>query len=893
MSATFSSCLSERSQNSEASDDQEFQASMGFHRIGGPSDLNWIKFFKIDSPCPTSTFSEDDFVSPVRRKLRSAPRLKMQSGTGFYDNDDTGDWDPEEEARKLKATKVRKAARAKEKAVKEAETGVMQSIEHDDNTIYGTQSTDGNMEGHRWEDMGYDTDDEIGNDTGENFGDMLGGIDDIYGATEDDMWQIMNDELDCNKEVNSDEEQDFRRPQRIKSSEGHRGSEIAQHTPIDPSYDEYEREFLQQHNQIRSQKSDDDYKKKDEAQGIFTNSDFKWPRGFEGTSHTADIPLLDDRERKRIQLRNQILGPPSDDEYDENESQVLPRSSGRRHTGRYNQEEDEAPVIQSSRFIRYMDETSPLGAFREPLSKEFVTPSVVSRESCRDADYGLPDSVSATPSFVSQENLLGAGLGSLGLVLINPWPMNSIDKDPDFKSLNHLPVQSIHQNQEIKTELSSPPGDVRPQSCRMCTVFGNKCTLEDDPYRYPCGDCEEIKADCELSIVPTRKSDCIECRNNGLTCIYSDENGKDSKYCNQCEKRNRKCLAGPLNPNRPLNPLKRRYSEDMTHNETDLELEQMGIVPKKARKHVSYEICGKDEPYCSAQHKELNQTHSTCRSTKRNSDGALRRRKVSKRGANNKTVEARGLGIQWNHDGGIKEEDDEMIDFADRIPQARTRKIKTNFTHPIMFNHVPTRSLPCHFCSNVAYGVFGQASRSIKAIDPGTGRGYQEIGPREGTSTRMCNDCTTVRMATCCCEGHDIRPMEGVSEEPAEEWYEFLDNLHIMPPSNEPDTPVWSVEETEVKVCSICMDQAIFECCTVVVLDPGTDIEVSSSPCDLKLCRVCRGKMADYGGSLERLISEAKDDTLNYPEETLRADVLFLSERGQLMRRARKDFGGE
>ncbi|RAK97253.1 putative C6 finger domain protein [Aspergillus ibericus CBS 121593] len=215
-----------------------------------------------------------------------------------------------------------------------------------------------------------------------------------------------------------------------------------------------------------------------------------------------------------------------------------------------------------------------------------------------------------------------------------------------------------------------------------------------------------------------------------------------------------------------------------------------------------------------------------------------------------------------------------------------TRTIHTSLTHPITFtfpfpsthpHQIPTTTLPCHFCTNFTYALFGTGPpQTIPILDLGHGTYIPLPSPSPSPNqpppppTRICPTCALSRLHILRCPTHHIIPIKGFSpttfDFPAA--YATLIPFPTTPNPKTPKNP-W---------CTLCPHPAFFGCSTpqtqTIYLEPITDpTSLDAKGCGLLLCERCEVLMRIYGGSVEEVVRRNRRDDGVIGG---RADVEFL-----------------
>ena len=224
-----------------------------------------------------------------------------------------------------------------------------------------------------------------------------------------------------------------------------------------------------------------------------------------------------------------------------------------------------------------------------------------------------------------------------------------------------------------------------------------------------------------------------------------------------------------------------------------------------------------------------------------------------------------------------------------------TTTIVTNWAHPVSFQHQPkSTGLPCHFCDDFRYGLFGLGTLTVEVAWDHGAKSYIEIsGGHTGAgreASRMCAICALERLRIRFCghgcsgkrTGDDMASKHQLREMPAwrggtRAWMTQLQMKRMDPGySGRPALPP----------CHLCLKPATARCGRVqernTALQPLKDAELGRQGCGLRLCEPCRDKVEGAGGRW------VKGEILGKFE---RADAEFLF-AGGLLERAWGDYLG-
>ncbi|MCJ1250645.1 hypothetical protein MMC30_007873 [Trapelia coarctata] len=387
-------------------------------------------------------------------------------------------------------------------------------------------------------------------------------------------------------------------------------------------------------------------------------------------------------------------------------------------------------------------------------------------------------------------------------------------------------------------------GHPAARGCKNCFEINLPCSLLAEGEKYPCRACKEDEIDCELIAQPLKKRACENCRRRKIVCSYRTAEDH-SQPCRDCLLSGGKCVAGPLTGRTRTGP--------------SLDSDTKQCIPTPERPYKSCTGCRKLKKRCSL---ELNPGYHSC--THCDDQGQkCTFEPLYKRGRK---------PLDKSQPTKIKAPQDLPVATA-----GLTKTIKTGYAHPISINYDPPADGcdPCHWCENLAYGIFGLPQRRVEVIDYQNGEGYVEI---QGGHTadgvppsRMCTMCTSARMQIIGCSAHEIQLISA----------EVLDTV------NDVDVMQWMDPEVMADApfewCSVCTLPASYRCGNA----PAADMRFSNEPvvgCGLMLCEDCTFSLVnEHGGDLTAYLGalEEEDD----PDFTVRADACFLRSDGHLLSR--------
>ena len=200
----------------------------------------------------------------------------------------------------------------------------------------------------------------------------------------------------------------------------------------------------------------------------------------------------------------------------------------------------------------------------------------------------------------------------------------------------------------------------------------------------------------------------------------------------------------------------------------------------------------------------------------------------------------------------------------------QTFTIQTFWAHPVNFKHLPSPGLPCHFCADFRYGIYGYGLRLvevIKFLDSvkfSERRGGHRSEGRE--PTRMCVPCSLSRLHISRCKNHKFQ-RSGVSS-----------HKRLQEYANQVLADDWkpTLKTGVYPTCALCPQAAFWKCCATQRFDKFgrrlSDEGGRGKGCGLMLCDGCWGKATD--GILRK--PSVEDASLNDYSGGARADMEFL-----------------
>lgn len=224
--------------------------------------------------------------------------------------------------------------------------------------------------------------------------------------------------------------------------------------------------------------------------------------------------------------------------------------------------------------------------------------------------------------------------------------------------------------------------------------------------------------------------------------------------------------------------------------------------------------------------------------------------------------------------------------------------ITTSFCHPIRFNYQPDPmgSEPCSWCDNPLFGIFGldegDGPRRVEGFYDPDGNGFEEVlgGFAESgiKNSKMCVSCTFERIKIMGCECHQTRKLTpqdcGGWEYNDAKWKKAWNAF-------QGGDMAGATFLLESRWCAICPSLAHRKCCTRQ--DDGGD------GCGLLLCDKCdelMGKIMKSGvwegnRALDAVAREITGIQRWLHPDGVRADAWFLTSKGELYQRLKKNFG--
>lgn len=392
------------------------------------------------------------------------------------------------------------------------------------------------------------------------------------------------------------------------------------------------------------------------------------------------------------------------------------------------------------------------------------------------------------------------------------------------------------------------------RGCWECLGLGLECSLLDDERSWPCAACQDDDHECDLVTPPKLKRACERCKRVRTACSFS-YTLKHGEHCQQCMDGGWRCIAGPA---KDAIPARIRYDRDWVNDP---------LTKKRTNKARKYIPC-----------KECLDANGTCSfSADGNAGEPCAGCIVSGQPCTFENAAAPLVPM----DNGDKLEKKRQAEAPPpsaspaktakvlRGSEGTTRKIETKFCHPVVFNYDDNTNgrVPCHFCAEAGYGIFGLGAKEVKVIDWEDGRGLEEIGgghKAEGVeNTRMCASCTLIRLTIIMCAVHQLRPIAGTAMNALDMNTAFAELMS-------------GTAKVGRKWCAVCPSLAQYECCSFS--DAG-------SGCGLMLCELCTVTLTGiYDGDLQKMLPDLKDEPTEQRILGLRADFELLKQDGLLLK---------
>lgn len=226
--------------------------------------------------------------------------------------------------------------------------------------------------------------------------------------------------------------------------------------------------------------------------------------------------------------------------------------------------------------------------------------------------------------------------------------------------------------------------------------------------------------------------------------------------------------------------------------------------------------------------------------------------------------------------GSVCLEDKNSDSNRAEMSEAIERSIRTAFAHPIDCELGNTCGMPCEFCEDFTFGMFGLGLKDVEVIDHGTFFEEIEGGHREDghQRTRMCNICALERLRILNCNDHKISQI--ANSDPRR--FDYQKAFDSLKKSNNRK----GKEAQITPWCTFCINPAFFRCATVQLVNIFAEDLDPSNPeaegCGLLLCPNCKILMEKHHKNIAHVIKVIP------VSEGVRADADFLVPRSNLSR---------
>ena len=199
--------------------------------------------------------------------------------------------------------------------------------------------------------------------------------------------------------------------------------------------------------------------------------------------------------------------------------------------------------------------------------------------------------------------------------------------------------------------------------------------------------------------------------------------------------------------------------------------------------------------------------------------------------------------------------------------------ITTYWCHPVDYNfQVRTDPLkpnyvavPCHFCHDFRYSVFGCGQRTIEVTRNHDKHTYTEVNRTYIDKTRICLKHALMYIRQSKCQ-HKVKPLAGVPGIPSlqpREWKASMTN-------HSEDR----VLQLKYPCCSLCPTPAVYGCPSPISVKytlRGVEVKVPEQNCKYFLCEECKNATRKAGASQSQLVAQIRARGI-----TPRADIDFL-----------------
>ena len=410
--------------------------------------------------------------------------------------------------------------------------------------------------------------------------------------------------------------------------------------------------------------------------------------------------------------------------------------------------------------------------------------------------------------------------------------------------------QKSHFALDLPSDLTGHP---IARGCWECLGIGIECPLLKDERSWPCSTCLDDDHDCDLVTPPIRKRACERCKRRRIVCSYNIT-PNHGEACQQCMDEGYRCVAGPA---KDAIRTRIRYDRDWVKDPLPKE------KPPKPRKKVA-----------RVDHRKAHRPSSF------SATGSIKQASAADISGESCSVGAHGQQYQssilprettkkrksGNNSGLVL-----PSIFARIVKQSggTSKMTSTKFCHPISFNYEDKTNgkLPCHFCAEIGYAMFGLGAKEVEVVDWEDGRGMEEVsGGHKGEgieNTRICASCSLSRLRIIMCLTHELQPIPGVQKDALDMNAAFTELMS-------------GTAGMSRRWCVVCPSLALYECCT-----PSD----GSKGCGLMLCEQCKVTLTGlYDGDLQKMLPELEDEATDQRMLGLRADYKLLKQDGLLMR---------
>ena len=199
--------------------------------------------------------------------------------------------------------------------------------------------------------------------------------------------------------------------------------------------------------------------------------------------------------------------------------------------------------------------------------------------------------------------------------------------------------------------------------------------------------------------------------------------------------------------------------------------------------------------------------------------------------------------------------------------------ITTSWCHPVNYNfQVLTNPLnpkhpavPCHFCHDFRYSVFGCGQRTIQVTRNERNHTFIEVKRTHIQTTRICFTHALMYIRQSKCQ-HKFYPTAGVTSIPYLRPHQWKASM-----MNHSENRVLKIA---YPCCSMCPTPAVYGCplsSTVKYVQGGKQVEIAKQPCRFLLCEGCKRTFGESGASQSQLEASIRARGI-----MPRADIDFL-----------------